>query len=77
MVTVLSEKVIGGSKEFFRRITNNSVNLGLCGKRKAVEDLALEGATWGFGLGLRPVYAGHTAPIVASVGIFFAVYDNA
>lgn len=76
MITVLCEQVIRSTLKFVGCLTDDRVDLGLRRKCETVQDLSLESASGGFGLGCRPIYTCQSRLIVTSISIFFPVYDD-
>ena len=77
VVAVQRQDVVRGAEELGGDVADSGVDLGLRGEGEAVDQLALEErAGWDLA-GLGPVDARDAGAAVASIGVFFAVYDDA
>lgn len=77
MVTVVGEEVIIYAEELLGDFADDQVDLLRRAQREALQDVAAPGAPRGFEVRACPVDAGYAALVVAAVGVFAAVDDDA
>lgn len=77
VVTVVGEEVIVDAQELLGDFADDQVDFLRRAQREALQDVAAPGAAGGFEVRSCPVDAGYAALVVAAVGVFAAVDDDA